>query len=71
MDSLPVDQVDDVNGSKVTEQLQSELPSNPISEKVLPRENNLGKVLATPAVRRIASEYKVRNQIQRYITHLV
>ncbi|KAF6022202.1 hypothetical protein EB796_019492 [Bugula neritina] len=55
-----VDQVDDVNGSKVTEQLQSELPSNPISEKVLPRENNLGKVLATPAVRRIASEYKIQ-----------
>lgn len=59
IDSVAADQVDDVTGSNLTSQLESEL-SGEMTE-VLPSTASLAssKVLATPAVRRIASENRV------------
>ena len=56
-DSVAADQVDDVAGSRLAAELESEL-ANSQAESI---SRDSSKVLATPAVRRIAGENKVHD----------
>lgn len=57
-DSVAADQVDDVAGSSVAAELESELADSTPSSNASPGVSG-AKALATPAVRRIAAENKV------------